>query len=74
MKKSYTKPEISLIEIKANQAIAACTIITAGWQNSDNRESGKFYSSYQEALDAQPDQKSSSANRIVPVYFVTEEH
>jgi hypothetical protein len=74
MSKEYVKPEISTFEIKANEAIAACSVITAGWQLSDKRESGKYYPTRQAALDAQPDQKSGSANIVAPVYHVTEEH
>ena len=68
MKKTYVKPEVNEIEVAANQAVAACSFMTAYWQNSDCRQPNG-YPSKQAALDAQPDPASSTAYKVCPVYY-----
>ena len=68
MKKTYMMPEVSEIEVSANQAVAGCRVMMKYWQNSDNRNP-TGYPSRQAALDAQPDWASSTAGKVCPVYY-----
>ena len=68
MKKTYVKPEVNQIEVAANQAVAACSLMTAYWQNWDNRLPNG-YPSYEAAMNAQPDPQSSTAYKVCPVYY-----
>lgn len=63
MKKAYVTPEIKEIKIMANQAIAACSVSFAGWQNAWNRSS-TGYGSEAEARAAH-DQAP-----LFPIYYV----
>lgn len=67
MKKIYNKPTLTEVKLQANQAIATCSLNGYGYQLSD-KWTDKFYSTEQEALSAQPDQASSTANIVFPVY------
>ena len=67
MKKTYVKPEVNQIEVAANQAVAACSLMTAYWQNWDKRLPNG-YPSYEAAMNAQPDPQSSTAYKVCPVY------
>lgn len=63
MRKAYVTPEIKEIRIMANQAIAACSVTLAGWQNSWNRRS-TGYGSEEEARAAH------TQAPIFPIYYV----
>lgn len=68
MKKTYMKPEVNEIEVSANQAVAGCYLKTVGWQLND-QHSSTMYGSYEEAVAHQPDDASSTAYQIAPVYY-----
>ena len=73
MKKTYMKPEVNEIEVAANQAVAACSLMYKYWQNHDNRNPNG-YPSEQAAKDAQPDWASQTAYKLCPVYYYEYEY